>query len=116
MAYVVLRPGATTTQAELLVFCETAVSERAAIPKRIEIVASMPMTAVGKIFRPLLREQISAAVLQEHLKQQGIDAEVNCKADSKLGMTAQIKLAETSNSSKASELLSAYNIVVSYRV
>ncbi|MDO8908213.1 MAG: acyl-CoA synthetase [Pseudohongiella sp.] len=114
MAYVVLRPGTTTTSAELLAFCEAEVPERAAIPKRIEIIASMPMTAVGKIFRPLLREQISAKVLQEHLRQQGIDAEIICRTDSKLGMTASIKLAEISDQATAAEILSPYNIVVNY--
>lgn len=114
MVFVVLRPGAAVTTAELLSYCETEVSERAAIPKRIEIIATMPMTAVGKIFRPLLREQISASVLREHLQQQGITAQISCKADNKLGMTASIQLSEKQDQAKASELLSSYNIVVSY--
>ncbi|MDP2283093.1 MAG: acyl-CoA synthetase, partial [Pseudohongiella sp.] len=112
MAFVVLQPGATVSSAELLSFCETEVSERAAIPKRIEILSTMPMTAVGKIFRPVLREQISAAVLTEHLAKAGIAAEVACKADNKTGMNASIKLQDAAQKSAAEELLSSYNLVV----
>lgn len=114
MAYVVLRPGSSVTPEELLDYCESEVSERAAIPKRIEIITSMPLTAVGKIFRPLLREQISATILREDLKHQGVIAEVSCKVDSKIGMTASVKLANANDQAKTSELLSPYNIVVSY--
>ncbi|MDO9477557.1 MAG: acyl-CoA synthetase [Pseudohongiella sp.] len=112
MAFVVLQPGATVSAAELLSFCESEVSERAAIPKRIEILSTMPMTAVGKIFRPVLREQISAAVLTEHLARAGIVAEVACKADNKTGMNASIKLHDVTQQSAAEELLSSYNVVV----
>jgi fatty-acyl-CoA synthase len=114
MAFVVLQPGSAVTPDELLSYCQSAVSERAAIPKRIEIITSMPLTAVGKIFRPLLREQISATVLHEHLHREGISAEISCKADSKVGMTASIKLADEHSKANVSELLSPYNIAVSY--
>lgn len=114
MAFVVLQPDATVTAEQLLAYCAEEVSERAAIPKRIEIIAAMPMTAVGKIFRPQLREQISASVLREHLLQQNIMADVSCKADNKLGMIAAIKLQDAKDQAKASELLNAYNIAVHY--
>jgi fatty-acyl-CoA synthase len=112
MAFVVLQPGASTTTAELLTYCETEVSERAAIPKRIEIISAMPITAVGKIFKPVLREQISAAVLSEHLYKEGISAEVTCRADNKTGLTASIKLRDLSHKAATEELLSSYNVVV----
>lgn len=114
MAFVVLRPESSVALGELLNYCESEISERAAIPKRIEIISTMPMTAVGKIFRPLLREQISATILREHLQHQGIAADISCKADNKLGMTAFVKLADHSTRNKVSELLSTYNIVVTY--
>jgi fatty-acyl-CoA synthase len=100
MAFVVLQPGASTTTAELLTYCETEVSERAAIPKRIEIISAMPITAVG------------AAVLSEHLYKEGISAEVTCRADNKTGLTASIKLRDLSHKAATEELLSSYNVVV----
>jgi fatty-acyl-CoA synthase len=72
----------------------------------------MPITAVGKIFKPVLREQISAAVLSEHLYKEGISAEVTCRADNKTGLTASIKLRDLSHKAATEELLSSYNVVV----
>ncbi|MNM99257.1 AMP-binding domain protein [compost metagenome] len=33
------------------------ISERAAVPKRIEFVEALPLTAVGKIFKPALQQR-----------------------------------------------------------
>jgi fatty-acyl-CoA synthase len=55
VAYVQLRPGACATEAELLVHCQREMSERAAIPRAVRVLDSMPLTAVGKIFKPQLR-------------------------------------------------------------
>ena len=59
VVYVQLKPGAEATAAELLSFAQDNVPERAAIPKQIYIIEQMPVTAVGKIFKPaLVRMQI----------------------------------------------------------
>lgn len=55
IAYVQLKPGAETSSAELLQFCRERVQERAAVPIEINIIAEIPMTAVGKISKPALR-------------------------------------------------------------
>jgi fatty-acyl-CoA synthase len=55
VAYVQLRPGASATEAELLVHCLREISERAAIPRAVRVIDTMPLTAVGKIFKPQLR-------------------------------------------------------------
>lgn len=121
MAFVVPRPGTDVTAAELLAWCEAEVSERAAIPKRIEFIAAIPLTAVGKVFRPLLREQISAKVLTEHLQAEGINAQVSCQWQDKIGMTAEVTVREHDGQNLAaladniSSLLSAYNIAVTVR-
>jgi fatty-acyl-CoA synthase len=54
VAYVQLKPGATATEEELLAFAQAHISERAAVPKAIHIVTDVPLTAVGKIFKPAL--------------------------------------------------------------
>lgn len=112
MAFVVLRPGSNISTAELLKYCETCVSERAAIPKRIEFLDAMPITAVGKIFRPVLRQKISTLVLQEHLRRKNIQATVTTHIDNKKGMSAIIVLADKNRQSDAKLLLSSYNISV----
>lgn len=115
MAFVVVRPGSEITEQQLLDYCQENVSERAAIPKRIEFLDAMPMTAVGKIFRPTLRQNISAAVLQEHLASKHIAAQVEARVDNKKGMTATISLHDKAQQTEAETLLSAYNITVSFR-
>jgi len=55
VAYVVLKPGAGASAADLLQFAATHVSERAAVPKQCYILPQMPKTAVGKIQKNLLR-------------------------------------------------------------
>ncbi len=56
VAFVTLRPGATVTERELLAHAQSRVPERAAIPVQVTILEHMPVTAVGKIFKPPLRE------------------------------------------------------------
>ncbi len=59
VVYVQLKPGVEATTEELLSFAQANIPERAAIPKRIYIIEQIPVTAVGKIFKPaLVRMQI----------------------------------------------------------
>jgi fatty-acyl-CoA synthase len=62
VAFALLRPGATATEAELLAFTVAGVDEPPARPKSVTIIERMPMTNVGKIFKPELRAQAAAAV------------------------------------------------------
>jgi fatty-acyl-CoA synthase len=55
VAYVQLRPGASATEPELLMHCRREISERAAVPRAVRVIDVMPLTAVGKIFKPQLR-------------------------------------------------------------
>ena len=54
VAYVQLQPGASATEEELLAFARERIPERAAVPKAIRLVEALPVTAVGKIFKPRL--------------------------------------------------------------
>lgn len=56
-AFVVLRPGATVEAATLLAEVAPQVYERPACPKRVVVVPSLPLTAIGKVFKPALRLQ-----------------------------------------------------------
>ncbi|GAB3638979.1 acyl-CoA synthetase [Hymenobacter arcticus] len=57
VAYVTLVAGQQVTEAELLAFAEARIPERAAVPKNIYIAAELPLTAIGKIFKPALVKQ-----------------------------------------------------------
>jgi len=62
VVFATLVPGAHATEAELLAFASERVDEPPARPKRVTIIATMPMTNVGKIYKPELREMAAAAV------------------------------------------------------
>lgn len=55
-AYVELVEGGEASVEELLKFVTDKVTERAAIPKHLEILSELPKTAVGKVFKPDLRK------------------------------------------------------------
>lgn len=54
-AFVVLRPGESVDADALLQAVAPRVYERPAVPKRVVIVEGLPLTAVGKVFKPALR-------------------------------------------------------------
>jgi fatty-acyl-CoA synthase len=114
MAFVVLKPGSSCSAEELLAFAEKHITERAAIPKRIEFIEAMPLTAVGKIFRPALRQRITETVSRELFAQNGIEAEVNGRIDKKSGLVLSVTLADSNMKDAAEKLLTPYTFCVEF--
>ncbi len=89
--YVELIDGATADSAALLEYLKANVSERAAIPKYVEIVDELPKTAVGKILKNELRKTAIARVYAASLAEAGVDATVTgVFEDKKRGLVASI--------------------------
>jgi fatty-acyl-CoA synthase len=65
VAFVVLRPGSTLAADELLKAVAPQVYERPAVPRRVVLVDALPMTAIGKVFKPTLRLLAIEMALQE---------------------------------------------------
>jgi fatty-acyl-CoA synthase len=55
VCYVQLRPGAEVTEEELHRHAAAAIGERPAWPRRIHVLDAVPLTPVGKVFKPPLR-------------------------------------------------------------
>ena len=55
VAFVQLKPGAKAEPEELLKYAADRTPERAAVPTQLYIINPMPLTAVGKVFKPALR-------------------------------------------------------------
>jgi long-chain acyl-CoA synthetase len=55
-AFVVLKPGQTTTEKEIIEFCKTKLTAYK-VPKMVEFRDSLPKSAVGKVLRKILREE-----------------------------------------------------------
>ena len=69
VAFVTLKPGATCDAGTLLAEVTPQVYERPAVPKRVTILDTMPVTAIGKIYKPALRLRSIEVKLQEVLGQ-----------------------------------------------
>ncbi|WP_018440922.1 acyl-CoA synthetase [Trinickia symbiotica] len=68
VAYVQLRADASATEAELMTFLKSEIAERAALPRQVHIVETMPLTAVGKIFKPALKHRETKDALEAALR------------------------------------------------
>ncbi len=96
-AYVELNEGASATTDELLEFAEEHVSERAAVPKYIEVLDELPKTAVGKVFKPDLRRLAITRTYNSALEKAGVGASVSSVIeDKKRGLVAQLVKTDSS--------------------
>ncbi|MHC0054521.1 acyl-CoA synthetase [Actibacterium sp. D379-3] len=90
-AYVELLDGAEVTPEALMDYARVHIHERAAIPKHIEILAELPKTAVGKVFKPELRKRAIARVYDAALEKAGHKAHViEVVEDKKRGLVARL--------------------------
>ena len=67
MLFVTPAPGATIDRAALADFLTAGVMEPPARPRAIEVIMDMPVTPVGKIFKPRLREIAAEAAARDAL-------------------------------------------------
>jgi fatty-acyl-CoA synthase len=106
LAYVQLKPGAKTTAAELHDYVRRKTPERAAVPVAVRLVDAIPLTGVGKVFKPQLRWDATQAVFDETLrplKDSGIQYRVDVGADGTHGTLATITLLAASLSGDLSK-------------
>lgn len=83
------------TEAELMEHCRQNIGERAAVPKAITILDSLPVTGVGKIHKPTLNLMELKLVVEQELAQFHDDLDsysVDSQADQKLGNIARVTI------------------------
>jgi fatty-acyl-CoA synthase len=93
VAYVQLQEDAVLTGDQILEYLKKEVGERAAVPKKVVVIPQMPLTPVGKIFKPALRWDAIKRVYEEELKvlnEQALSVEVAVKEDKAFGTLAQV--------------------------
>jgi len=119
IAYVQLQEDTDLSEAQIIEYLKKEIGERAAIPKEVYIVDQIPLTPVGKIFKPSLRWQAIERVYEAELQALGelIDRiEVVVNEDKIHGTIAEIKLKATPGvaadlvKQKAEDLLAHYTI------
>lgn len=105
--YVELVEGAEVSEAELMEHAQTQVHERAARPKHMEIMAELPKTAVGKIFKPDLRKMAITRIYNEALEAGGSSVRVaEVVDDKKRGLIA--KLAPNGDDAEVTSILGEF--------
>lgn len=108
-AYVELIAGKEVGVDDLMAYAQTHIHERAAIPKHVEILAELPKTAVGKVFKPDLRRRAITRVYDAALKEAGIGAHVlEVVEDKKRGLVARVARTGPVDEAKAAALLGAF--------
>lgn len=88
--------------------------ERGAAPVRIEIMSAMPLTAVGKIFKPTLRYRAIEKVYGAALSEAGVSAKISVGHDPGSGTVARVALADAAQKPMAEKTLARYTVRVVY--
>ncbi|MBU7435841.1 AMP-binding protein [Paraburkholderia fungorum] len=80
VVFVVLRDGATRDTVSLLEAVKPRIFEPSAMPKRIVVLDALPLTAIGKIYKPALRAMAAQIKIQELIGRQlpGVPVDVTC--------------------------------------
>lgn len=105
VAYVKLRQGARADAEELKAFAKAHVTERAAAPNWVECIDTMPVTAVGKIFKPTLRKHAIARTLRELFAAGDLQhAGIEVRDDRTHGVVAVVAVADEAARARVAEL------------
>ena len=100
LCYVALRPGASATEDELQQHAQRTIGERPAWPKRIHIVDAIPLTSVGKIYKPQLRCDAAARLVTQVVGEQlGVaDARVQVSEGGRRGLRVNVVVSQAARS------------------
>jgi fatty-acyl-CoA synthase len=115
VAYVQLKAGQIVSTDELLDFAKLNIKERAATPKTIRIIEAMPLTAVGKVFKPELKYREIASALTAALEEENIAVvRLEAMADPRLGTSIKIELADRAKQADAEAVLGRFPFAWSF--
>ncbi|WP_136659520.1 acyl-CoA synthetase [Nitratireductor sp. XY-223] len=113
VAFVQLRQGADADRETLGTWLRDQISEKAARPVRIDILDAMPLTTVGKTFKPTLRVKAVEQALSDHLAAHNINtAEYEVTINSNGQITATLSFGGKSPVSELCDEVSAWPIPV----
>jgi len=119
VAYVELVEGSKVTSGEILNFARDHIGERAAVPKEIVIVDKIPLTSVGKIFKPALRWDAIKRVYAEELAALGnlaLSVEISVGEDMSHGTSAAITIRPAPGISREALVQRIQEILARYTV
>jgi fatty-acyl-CoA synthase len=117
MLFVSVQPGANVDPQALSAFVQDRILEPPARPRAVAIVQEMPVTPVGKIFKPKLREIAAADAARELLAAEGLSNDVNVEAitDPSRGLYLRVK-AVPDRAETAKQLLQRFPVKIELQV
>ncbi len=116
VAYVQPRPGAVLSEAELLDFLGGAIGEHAALPKRVHVVGEIPLTAVGKLYKPELKRREAKDALETALRDSGVAFRtLDVTQDPSRGMAVVVELDGSASREAAREVLGRFTLPFTIR-
>jgi fatty-acyl-CoA synthase len=94
VCYVALRAGAQVSEDELQAHAQRLIGERPAWPRHIHIVDAIPLTSVGKIYKPQLRCDAASRLVTQVVREQfgQADAQVQVREGGRRGMRVSVTL------------------------
>lgn len=109
-----LKPGHRVEEQALLAFAREHIGERAAVPKRVYLLDKLPVTAIGKIFKPELRCQVIEDLVRAKIKSAlGEDLLTVVAADKRHGYLVTI-CAPLDQQPTLQNLLGAYTFALAF--
>jgi fatty-acyl-CoA synthase len=120
VAFILLKPGAradAAALAEIAAFAAPHIAERPAVPKRIDPIDAMPLTAIGKVYKPALRLRATQRALQERIAKAGLAGAVRILVEeSSGGLTVRFSLTEAGADAAVRELMKPFALAYSVSV
>jgi fatty-acyl-CoA synthase len=119
VAFVQVQEGTGLNPEQILEYLNQEIGEKAAIPKTVSIIDRMPLTPVGKIFKPALRWSAIKDVYETELKALGHLAqsvEVEVGEDKVHGSLARITLKSAPEVSRSQIEARVYEILALYTI
>ena len=104
VAFVQLRPGAAIDPNELLAFVRERTPERAAVPVQLYVIDAIPLTAVGKVFKPALRVDAAERAVRRMLADlagDGVEIRVAASAHAEHGHVLTVRIAGVAEPARA---------------
>ena len=112
VCFIELRPGAEVDADQLHAHAQRTIGERPAWPKRFYVVDTIPLTTVGKIYKPQLRRDAATELVTEIVRGQLAlpEARIEVSEGGPRGMRVAVTLAaaEAGSAAKVEQALAAY--------
>ncbi|WP_407170106.1 AMP-binding protein [Bradyrhizobium sp. ORS 111] len=116
MLFVSAQPGVHVDAQALAAFVQDNIPEPPARPRAVSVIAEMPVTPVGKIFKPKLREIAAGEAARELLALEGLSNEVRVEAITDPSRGLVLSVATTPDKAEIAErLLKKFPIKVELR-